>query len=92
MALTVSEATSAGQIAAKITALQAALSTAQTALSSGLFVTSHGLHMLSANGKKSSVVASDNQLGSADSAAILNMLITAYQNSIASLTAQLAGM
>ncbi len=92
MALTVSQAALAGQIAAQITALQAALSSARNALNGGMIVTSHGLHVLNANTKKSDVVSSDYQLGSADSAAILTTLITAYQSSIASLTAQLAGM
>ncbi len=92
MALTVSQATSAGQIAAKITALQLALSTAQDALANNMVVTSHGLHMLNASGKKASVVSSDYQLGTIDSNTVLTTLILAYQNSIAVLNAQLAGM
>ncbi len=92
MALTVPQAALAGQISANITALQAALATAQDALSGGMFVTSHGLHLQNASGKRKATLGSDYQLGSTDSTAILNILIAAYQSSIASLTTQLAGM
>lgn len=90
MALTVDTATQAGQIAAEIVQLQAALAAAQQAVSLNVVLQNY-----TATGYLSGQtmpLACNVPMSVTDSATILNALATIYQNNITALTAQLAAM
>jgi hypothetical protein len=92
VALTQDQAKQAGQIAVQMDILNAAIGAVQAALSANMTLTSQGATAITAGAEQQAQLSCSFQLNVADSATVLNALLSVYQSNLTTLTNQLSGM